>query len=450
MSERQNMKRLPTLPCMALPLILASCMDSPAPGGAGGTDASTSTADSSTDGDENPADTTTARPPEASGGVEDESSDEEGGTTSFCGDGIVDPGEACDDGNDAQADGCNIDCTVSGSVLWTVQLPESLGVSKIHFDAKGHILLGGVSFGDRFEGFVSVEFDADGELIDQRSYIPSIDPPPGTAEIRFGSLHDVEFRAGGQAVFSALFEFRDAVGELLGGDSGLVAEQGASASWQALRGGWGLYFGVDAGDNVYGGARAGGGQVSVLKVAPSGEVLVSREHAMRSSSLFEDAVSVLSDGGLVVGGVDIMCFDADGSLRWSVPWDEHEDSRPRQVWESAGGEVQVVGSLGENYETVGYQWLTLSPAGDIEDSVSWGAEDAVLPLYAEDSAGHVTTVSERFSGPPEYRVMKFNPDRSPRWPAEVVYPNRVNVFAVDDAGATVLVNFGYELIKLAP
>lgn len=35
-----------------------------------------------------------------------------------CGNGSVDPGEACDDGNDVDADGCNTDCTVSGSVLW--------------------------------------------------------------------------------------------------------------------------------------------------------------------------------------------------------------------------------------------------------------------------------------------------------------------------------------------
>ncbi len=38
-----------------------------------------------------------------------------------CGDGVVheDEGEACDDGDQTNGDGCNIDCVVSGTVLWS-------------------------------------------------------------------------------------------------------------------------------------------------------------------------------------------------------------------------------------------------------------------------------------------------------------------------------------------
>ncbi|MEM9460993.1 MAG: hypothetical protein AAGF11_42910 [Myxococcota bacterium] len=35
-----------------------------------------------------------------------------------CGDGIVDEGEDCDDGNEIDGDGCNIDCRLSGDVVW--------------------------------------------------------------------------------------------------------------------------------------------------------------------------------------------------------------------------------------------------------------------------------------------------------------------------------------------
>jgi cysteine-rich repeat protein len=35
-----------------------------------------------------------------------------------CGDGVVQEGEECDDGNDVQGDGCNRDCRVSGQELW--------------------------------------------------------------------------------------------------------------------------------------------------------------------------------------------------------------------------------------------------------------------------------------------------------------------------------------------
>lgn len=38
----------------------------------------------------------------------------------WCGDGIVNGEEPCDDGDDVDGNGCNVDCVVSGSVLWTV------------------------------------------------------------------------------------------------------------------------------------------------------------------------------------------------------------------------------------------------------------------------------------------------------------------------------------------
>jgi cysteine-rich repeat protein len=38
----------------------------------------------------------------------------------FCGDGAVNGEEPCDDGDDVDGNGCNVDCVVSGSVLWTV------------------------------------------------------------------------------------------------------------------------------------------------------------------------------------------------------------------------------------------------------------------------------------------------------------------------------------------
>jgi len=45
----------------------------------------------------------------ASGGIEMDHV--QFGIASFCGDGVVDPGEECDDGNTVAADGCEIDCT---------------------------------------------------------------------------------------------------------------------------------------------------------------------------------------------------------------------------------------------------------------------------------------------------------------------------------------------------
>ncbi|MFO7563644.1 MAG: hypothetical protein R6X02_13435 [Enhygromyxa sp.] len=50
--------------------------------------------------------------------------DEDGPT---CGDGVVDPGEDCDDGNEVDADGCNVDCRSSGAELFSIRVePEPL------------------------------------------------------------------------------------------------------------------------------------------------------------------------------------------------------------------------------------------------------------------------------------------------------------------------------------
>lgn len=42
-----------------------------------------------------------------------------------CGDGRVDRGERCDDGNDVDGDGCNVDCRRSGRVRWTRVLDDA-------------------------------------------------------------------------------------------------------------------------------------------------------------------------------------------------------------------------------------------------------------------------------------------------------------------------------------
>ena len=41
-------------------------------------------------------------------------------TEASCGDGVVHEGEVCDDGNDVNGDGCNVDCQPSGQELWKV------------------------------------------------------------------------------------------------------------------------------------------------------------------------------------------------------------------------------------------------------------------------------------------------------------------------------------------
>lgn len=63
----------------------------------------------------------------------------------FCGDGVIDEDEQCDDGNDEIADGCNPDCVRSGEVVWSVALEER-GEQEAHalvVTLDGHVVVGG-------------------------------------------------------------------------------------------------------------------------------------------------------------------------------------------------------------------------------------------------------------------------------------------------------------------
>lgn len=58
-------------------------------------------------------------------GAGDESTDDAVDDTSaepspMCGDAVVEGDEECDDGNDVDGDGCNVDCVPSGSIRWTL------------------------------------------------------------------------------------------------------------------------------------------------------------------------------------------------------------------------------------------------------------------------------------------------------------------------------------------
>lgn len=55
-----------------------------------------------------------------------------------CGNGLVEADEACDDGNEQDGDGCNVDCIVSGTELWT----QSYNGAANGSDAAGALAIG--------------------------------------------------------------------------------------------------------------------------------------------------------------------------------------------------------------------------------------------------------------------------------------------------------------------
>jgi len=74
------------------------------------------------DGDGRPVDTGEAdgRPSDGEVGEVDGGEDVDTGMTGACGDGVLDPGEICDDGNASPGDGCELDCTTTaGLLVWS-------------------------------------------------------------------------------------------------------------------------------------------------------------------------------------------------------------------------------------------------------------------------------------------------------------------------------------------
>jgi len=65
------------------------------------------------------------------GGVSASGALDETGISHSCGDGQLDESEDCDDGNQLDADGCNADCRVSGSIEWATTPIGSAGVAVV-------------------------------------------------------------------------------------------------------------------------------------------------------------------------------------------------------------------------------------------------------------------------------------------------------------------------------
>lgn len=80
--------------------------DGGADGTGGGVDESSASADGNADGS-------------------DDAAADTGGAV--CGDGSVDPGETCDDGDASNGNGCNVDCRASGAPLWSVVVDHAPG-----------------------------------------------------------------------------------------------------------------------------------------------------------------------------------------------------------------------------------------------------------------------------------------------------------------------------------
>ncbi|MDC0717549.1 hypothetical protein [Nannocystis bainbridge] len=131
--------------------LISACVDRPidqtTETGSSGQGGSSSTTHSTGTGDP-PVPTTGETPPvdpTTSSSGEPLTSSSTGDPEPACGDGHTDAGEICDDGNAVDGDGCNVDCDISGRLLWE-RLSGATGRDTYHDVAAladGRIFLGG-------------------------------------------------------------------------------------------------------------------------------------------------------------------------------------------------------------------------------------------------------------------------------------------------------------------
>ena len=138
-----------------------------------------------------PGTSSTSAPPPDDSSSTDPGTESSGGVPSVCGDGVIEGLEACDDGNDADEDGCNSDCVESGTLLWSWDAPDEQRVARIDYGPDDALLVATV----RTDGVpILTRFDARG-VLQRGEALDPVTPPPGATDPGTLDSLDVEVTA---------------------------------------------------------------------------------------------------------------------------------------------------------------------------------------------------------------------------------------------------------------
>ncbi len=111
----------------------------------------------------------------------------------FCGDGSTDAGfEQCDDGDATNGNGCNVDCVVSGSILWEVTKTtigsesNDIGRDVALMDDGTLRVASQAQVSDSVQHVLITDFDLDGNEVDEHIHVSATFPTPN---LDVGGLH---------------------------------------------------------------------------------------------------------------------------------------------------------------------------------------------------------------------------------------------------------------------
>lgn len=213
----------------------------------------------SLDGDDDLDEVTTLPDPTTSATSVDDSTTD---TPAVCGNGSLDPGEDCDDDNLVDGDGCNADCTPSGSVIWQIveDGPAGLGdgAASIDIGPDDALYVGGWFHDDVGPKLAARRMTLDGD-IEWSTLMEG--PTPWDSIIAWGIAIDELDRPAiaGDAT----------VGD---GSEWVIVQLNADGDvmWQAIEGG--QAYGIDIGDSVWAVGKTDTGEGRILGYADNGTV----------------------------------------------------------------------------------------------------------------------------------------------------------------------------------
>jgi cysteine-rich repeat protein len=428
----------------ALALVAAACGGDDGDGNGSETTAATGamTSTASTDGPGTTLGTTTADP---SSGPLDSGTDDPttgnpttGDTPASCGDGMLDEGEACDDGNDVDSDGCNVDCTISGSVLWhhtqaggADQSEEAFGIA---VDLRGRAYVGGEMWGGTdFDLWVRQYED------DALGWTQLLDGGGGNAGARALALHGNTLYAAGYRVVAGQSN------DVWLRSFGLDGSVGWAVDYNDALSGSNVGQGVatDPGGNVIVAANESVGD----PLAPQADAWI-REYTPAGAPVWtvgyggaaaatDSARAVATDatGRVAVVGIEtvagqgtdmwIRVYDTNGGMQWTATYANVNalDDEATAVAFDGDGNVIVAGY--ELDPVIPWRlWLTkYDPAGGLVWTQTWDGEllegARAFGVAVDDTGDIVVTGQHRAMAVNQLLVRKLDPGGNERWTTRI-------------------------------
>lgn len=288
-----------------------------------------------------------------------------------CGDGIVDPDEACDDGNDVDGDGCNAGCVPSGSAIWC----------DIYDGGRGNLDAGQAIVVDDLERITVAGFVTTADGFGVQAWGRGYTRDGGIDWTRYWFRGEEASVAHDLALGGSEFVV---VGEQSTEPRGWVVAGSASGpdDWSAPhedRVAMGVGVGTDGTIAVVGHTGGSGDQQGWIAVyEPDGELVWERLFGAASDAIHRFlAVAPLPDGGWAVVGSGrvgagdtngiIRTYGVDGSFGWMRGFAGSGDAMDAGydvVVEPSTGDVIAVGMVTE-LENEPQAWINrLDPVGN--------------------------------------------------------------------------------------